>query len=69
MTHLRFTPLKRSEINKQRANNIRKNTVICDYSSIFKQGDLYYVDIDGKAYGPFQTIVEAELVINEISAK
>lgn len=62
MTKLRSSPVKRAEIHRLRAN---KNKVECDYSTVFKQGDLYYyLDSDGKAHGPFQTIDETESVIN-----
>lgn len=70
MTRLRFTPLKRSEINRLRSSNTKKNDISCDYSTIFKQGDLYYyLDADGKPHGPFQTIDETELVIDRSSSK
>jgi hypothetical protein len=67
MIPTRSAPIKRSEINQLRAN---KNKFSCSYSSIFKQGDLYYyVDGDGKPHGPFQTLTETELAINKSSSK
>jgi len=67
MIPTRSAPIKRSEINRLRAN---KNKITCGYSSIIKQGDLYYyVDSDGKPHGPFQTLTETELAINKSSSK